>query len=109
VGDFDKAQSLFGSFQKNEQFHNLRDSLDILDNLIEIQGAEFQRALRLKENIKRYIDSKIQGFYHKTNIGEYSKKRLTADQATVLFIQALTQEDLGKYVALMEIKEDYFE
>jgi hypothetical protein len=104
---FDKAQKLFGSFQKDREFQNLRKSLDILEELMEIQGTESQRATKLKENIGHYVDSQMQGFYRKANLHDFSKD-LTSDQAVLLLFESLSQDDLTRFVQFLRIKTDYF-
>jgi hypothetical protein len=104
---FDKAQKLFGSFQKDGEFQNLRKSLDILDELMEIQGTEAQRATKLKENIGHYVDSQMQGFYRKANLDDFSKG-LTSDEVVLLLFESLSQKDLTRFAQLLGIKTDYF-
>jgi len=107
IDEFEKAQQFFGSFQKNGDFHNLRKSLDILDELINIQGRESERAARLKGNIRHCIDSQMDGIYAKTNLEEFSKG-LDDDQAVELLLKSLSQEDFKRLMRLFRIKKDYF-
>ncbi len=104
---FEKAQEFFGSFQKNGEFPSLRKSLDILDELMGIQGRESERAAKLKENIGHYIDSQVEGIYRKANLREFSKG-LDDDECVELLVKSVSQEDLIKYVKFLRIQADYF-
>ncbi len=105
---FEKAQEFFGSFQKNGNFHNLRESLDILDELMDIHGKESERAAKLKENIRHYIDSQMGEIYEKSNTEQFSKD-LNDERAAEVLVQSLSKEDFGRLLRLFRIKEDYFE
>jgi len=105
---FEKAQELFGSFQKNGEFHNLRKSLDILDELMDIQGKECERATKLKEYIRRYVDSQVEEIYKAANLKEFSKG-LDADRVVKLLFESLSEKDLIRFVRFFRVQKDYFE
>jgi hypothetical protein len=65
---FEDAQRLFSAYQKNGGFHNLRNSLDILQEIIKNQSADSQRAINFKNTISKYIKDQIKGISHKCNI-----------------------------------------
>jgi len=50
---FGDAQKSFNEYQKSGRFHNLEDSLDLLNEIIESKGIDLQRAI----NFKQILDS----------------------------------------------------
>jgi hypothetical protein len=104
---FKNAQKFFRAYQKNGRFRNLRDSLDILDELIERQGTDSLSALNFKQIIGRHIDTKLDEIYVKSNVDEFGKHLNNSDAGFFLF-EALSKEDLSRFVGLSRIKKDYF-
>ena len=105
--DFKKAQKLFDIYQKAGGFQNLVDSLDVLDEIIDSQGPDTQRADNLKQTIRRHINAEIKKLFVKTNVYEFIKH----PNGTRLFdflAQSLGTEDAEKFSELFVIKELYF-
>ncbi len=76
MNDFDQARTLFDSYQQHGRIDVLQDSLNILNEIIESQGAELQKAINLKHTIEKYIDGQIKYIKVKYNVGElYNKDR----------------------------------
>jgi methyl coenzyme M reductase subunit C-like uncharacterized protein (methanogenesis marker protein 7) len=105
--DFENAQKLFDAYQKNGRFHNLRDSLDILEKIIESQEADVQRAINFKQIIERHIDTQLNEIWVKSNVDEFGRT-LKDDQLTDLLLEAMSEEDRSKFFNLFSIKKDYF-
>ena len=107
IKTFEKAQKLFDAYQNYDKISSLRDSLDILDEIIESHGADCQRAINLKQIIGRHVDSKLNEIYVKRNVDEFGKS-LNDVELGGLLLEALSKEDLRRFVALISIKRDYF-
>ena len=71
--DFKNAQKIFNDYQKIGGFHNLRDSLNILDEIIESQGTGAQRASNFKQLIGRHIDTQLDEILAISNVYEFGK------------------------------------
>jgi len=104
---FEKARELFNSYQESGRLNKLRDSLDILDQIIQGQGADLQRAINLKQVIGRHIDAQIDGIAAKANIDEF-RKYLKDDEGVSFLSEALNEKDLANFAKLLSIKNDYF-
>lgn len=110
--DFEKARKLFDAYQKSGKLNELGDSLDILDEIIESQGTDSQRAINFKQIIMRHIDAQLNGILAKGNITEF-EKHLKDDgdvyrEWVVLLSGALGEDDLGRLFRLFRVRQDYF-
>jgi hypothetical protein len=107
VEEFKNVQKLFSSYQKGGAFQNLTDSLHILDEIIESQGPDAQRAYNLKQLIGRHIDAEMENIIAKTNVYEFVKDPSAARLAEFLD-ESLGAEDANKLVKIFRIKKDFF-
>jgi hypothetical protein len=115
MGPFEEAQQFFKAFQKTGLSNNLRDSLELLDELIESNNADSHKAMNFKQAISRSIENQIQEILNKCNIPEFAKDlKATDDQnelrnqlATVLS-SSLSGEDANLFLELMNITSHYF-
>jgi hypothetical protein len=105
---FDDAKKLFNDYQKNGRFHSLKDSLNILDEIIATQGADEQRAIKFKGLIKTHIDSRINDIYSNANIDEFAK-RANIEEELAILSESLSKEQMKRFMRLLRIKIDYFE
>jgi hypothetical protein len=103
---FENAQKLFDAYQKVGRINNLRDSLDILDEMIESQGTNSHRAINFKQIIGRRIDTKLNEIYAKSNVDEFGKALKDSEFGDILF-EALGEEDFRRFITLLSIKRDY--
>lgn len=104
---FENAQKLFNNYEKNGGFHNLKTSLDILDEIIEGQGPAFERAINFKKIIEQHIDTQINTIWAKGNVDEFGKA-LKDDEFIRLLWKAMSEEDRSIFLKLLSIKRDYF-
>lgn len=103
---FENAQKLFDAYQKGGRINNLRDSLDILDEIIESQRTDPHRAINFKQIIRRHIDTKLNEIYVKSNVDEFGKALKDGELGDILF-EALGEEDFRRFFSLISIKRDY--
>ncbi len=115
MGPFEEAQQFFIAFQKTGHSNNLRDSLDLLDELIESNNADSYKAMNFKKAIARSIDNQIQGILNKCNIPEFAKDLKAIDDQNVLMNQlatalssSLSGEDSSLFLELTNITSHYF-
>ncbi len=78
-----------------------------MDELIESQGADFQRPINVKQIIGGYIDAQLNKIWSKGDIDEFGKS-LSDDQMANLLFESLSKDDLANLVRLSRIKKDYF-
>ena len=115
MGPFEEAQRLFIAYQKTGHSNNLRDSLELLDELIESNKADSHKAMNFKKAISRTIDNQIQGILIKCNIPEFAKglkpmddQNLLMNQLTTVLSSSLSSEDATLFLELMNITSHYF-
>lgn len=109
------AQRLFSAYQKNGEARHLRDSLDILDEIIESASSESQKASNFKNTISKHIDNQINGILAKCNIREFAKDLkainnddLLIEKLSAIISSAFSKEDGEAFIMLLNIKSDYF-
>jgi hypothetical protein len=115
MANFEEAQRLFSAYQRNGVVHNLRDTLDILEEIIEHRSVDSQRATNFKNRISKHIAEQIKGIFVKCNIPDFAKDLKNIDDQDLLLKKlasvlsaALSKED-GKYLGeLLTIQSEYF-
>lgn len=112
---FEEAQRLFTSYQKNGNFHILRHSLDMLDEVIESKGAESQKANNLKNTILKYINNQVSVIFSKCNISDFigdindsDDYSLLRDKLATVMYASFSKEDGEAFRELTSIKSNYF-
>lgn len=112
---FEEVQKLFDAYQKNGDFHNLRDSLDILDEVIESKSAESHKAINFKKTIAKHIDNQVKGVIVKCNIRDFAKDLKDIDDQDLLLEKlasvlsaSFSKEDGKTFFELLNIQSDYF-
>lgn len=112
--DFDKARSFFDTYQQHGGIDNLKEALDILDDIIESQSVGLQKAINLKTTISKFIDNQIKTIRAKYNIGEFNKNMGTdtSEVAIRKFVNELfssaTDEDAKKLIELLMTSVEYW-
>lgn len=101
---FEDAQRLFNAYERNGGFHNLRNSLDILQEIIEAQNSDSQRATNLKNTISKNINDQIKGISLRGNLPNFLK----GNNAKTILSAALNDEDLSKFSELVDLKLEFF-
>ena len=71
--EYEKALSLFDTYQRAGDCQNVIDALDTLNDIIESEKAESQRAKNLKSTILKHIDKEIKLINVRYNLAEFSK------------------------------------
>ena len=115
MANFEEARRLFGVYQRNGDIYNLRESLDILQEIIEDQSVDSQRAANFKNTISKHIADQIKRISVKCNVPDFAKDLKKIDDQDLLLEKlasvlsaALSKED-GKYLGeLLTIQSDYF-
>lgn len=113
MGEFENAQELFDTYERNGQFENLREAIDILDGLIEDEGIDANRAKNFKESIVRKINNQIKDIFTKCNVREffgdpkdYTDHGKLIDDLSKLLYAALSAEDGNNLLELLDIKKN---
>lgn len=112
---FEDAQRLFSAYQRNGGVHNLRDSLDILQEIIENQSADSQRAINFKSTISKHINDQIKGIFVKCNVPDFAKdlkniddQDLLLEKLATILSAALNKADGKNLGELLTIQSEYF-
>lgn len=105
---FEDAQKSFSEYQKNGRFHNLEDSLNLLNEIIESKGIDLRRAINFKQIIGRHIDIQINEILVKSNVDDFGKALKDNESGNLLW-ESLSKDDLVNFVRLSRIKKNYFE
>jgi hypothetical protein len=105
---FEDARESFNEYQKNGGFHNLEDSLGLLNEIIESKGIDLQRAINFKQIIGRHIDVQINEIWVKSNVDDFGKA-LNDDELGNLLWESLSKDVFVNFVRLSRIKKNYFE
>jgi hypothetical protein len=79
----------------------------MLEELIDRQGPDSQRATNLKKIIGKYLDARLEEIWGKGNIDEFGK-HLKDSELPALFYEALDKADMDKFGKLLRIRKDYF-
>lgn len=113
--NFEDAQRLFSDYEKNGGFHNLRNSLDILDEIIGNQSVDSQRALNFKNTISKHINKEIKAVFVKCNIPDFAKDLKSIDDQDLLleklaaFLSNVLTKKYGEIlIELWKIQSEYF-
>jgi len=115
VSPFDEARSLFNAYQKNGDLGNLRDSLDLLDELILNINEDSQRAINFKKTILKALENQIREIKTERNIPEFAKDIGPSDApdfldrvANVFAACFSTKDDFERFAELISIRRTYF-
>jgi hypothetical protein len=103
---FEDAQRLFTAYQRNGGVHNLRNSLDILQEIIEAQNSDSQKATNLKNTISKHINDQKKGIHLKGNLPDFLNGN-NEERATIL-LAALNDEDLSNLIELVGLQSEFF-
>ncbi len=112
--EFEESQRLFDIYQKTGDSQNLRDSLDILNSIIESETLAHQKAINFKKTIYNYINDQINVLKTKYNIGEFSKKSVKSPSEDIIqkllsaVFASATNQDAKKLIDLMIILVEYW-
>lgn len=116
MDNFAEAQRLFGIYQNQGGFNNLRSSLDMLDAIIESKGEDYQRAANFKNTISNHITKQIKEIFVQCNIPDFAKDIKTIDNPDLMIEKlspilsaAFAKKDGEKFMELLKILSEHFE
>jgi hypothetical protein len=117
MDNLESAQKLFTAYQSTSNIFQLKDALDILDELIDGNGGDAAKARNLKKAIKDSISKQISDFFQKYNVGPFLKKENIKDvkddnELTEKLVRVVgasfSRDDLEILVELLTIQSDYY-
>lgn len=115
MNDFESAQKLFSEYQKSNNINKLKESLDILKDIIKNNKLNDQKAVNFKNTISKYIDVQIKDIFKRCNIKEFGKdlRNCTNDDVLIekiatLFSASMSDSDVAVFLELTKINSDYF-
>lgn len=106
MDSFEYAQVLFADYEKSGNIQKLRESLNILDELIEKLNS--QRALNFKATVRARNAAQITEMIARHNIPAFGKG-LPTEELARLIDNSMTEEDTNKILALYEIQSNYLD
>ncbi len=113
---YDEAQRLFNTYQRNGGIHNLRDALDLLDEIIDSQSTEVQKATNFKKTIGHYITDQAANIMKRCNVLDFARDidkienniDLVREKLAEAMSASFSKEDGEAFIELMTVKKDYF-
>lgn len=105
--NFENAQRLFKDYQEIGDLNKLRASLDLLDEIIEGQNIDYQRASNFREIILEFIRNRKSDILIRCNIVDFLKD-VTVDEFRDILSASATKETIKEFSELRKIESDYF-
>lgn len=106
MDSFEHAQVLFAAYEQSGNIQKLRESLNILDELIEMPNS--QRAINFKATVRERLGAQITDIIERHNIPDFGKG-LPTEELARLIDNSMTEEDTNTILALYEIQSNYFD
>jgi hypothetical protein len=97
MGDFEDAQKLFADYERDDGINNLRDSLELLEEIIEEKGLDADRARNFKMRICHHVNKRLNDLLDKSGMVEFGIK-----------LASLSQTDGRLLLHLQRLKREFF-